>query len=297
MSAGTETEHSVGDQDQTETEHFRSVDEDVECPATEEHTLIPSAKGGVWFPRRIYTLLRAILRFIPFIFISIWGLTQHAVQKLANKYSSDVTAQFRHGYPAGNKSGQHVDDYARTFQIKMMCLESMQLPSVLLDQYRKVNDPDLLVVIDRAVQQIHQHRESARILKHIMESNSGNLMQTSGPLWKQRLEQHESIIQLNMTQLVDALSKTKEDTLVEMVDATAQSAAESKSRQALIDLNQTMLSASQTAGPATIHVQNIEHCPVQQHASRWIPSLSEQDVERHRRQIIKQSQAVVTSLA
>lgn len=182
------------------------------------------------------------------------------------------------------------EEYMRVFHTKIMSLESMQLPPKLVELYTKVHNPNTVAVIDRTVCQILQHGESARVLKSVMEANVGAVIHSSEGIWKQKLQQHQEIIALNMTQLVDTLSKTQDDTLVEMVDATAQSAAEMQSRQALIDLNKSMLSATQTAIPT----KKPEPNSVEQQGP-WSLSLSEQDIEERRGAIARQACSQLTA--
>lgn len=232
---------------------------------------------------RSCTLIYLFLKCASFMSVSTRLMVRYFTNKLNKKECNDVTDPLL-GKCETRKGGHQQDEYSRTFQTKMMCLDSMQLPYVLVDQYRKVHDPEHVALIDKAVQQIHQHRESVRIIQDVMRSKSSNIMEESEVVWKAKLRQHESIIELHMNQLVDASSRTKDDRLVEMVDATAQSAAESQHRQALIDLNKQVLS-SQTADPVTLNVYKEEHCPSNQ-AQLWIPTMSEEDIERHRRQLV-----------
>lgn len=274
MADYSDEEHSI--KNQTPTGH--SSDDDVESLSTEEHAHTYSTSTN-WCLRAITTMLYALWKYAYFSFSCVRNMGQHVLGKLTD--SSDVTTPLlscTNNRPAN--ISLHEEDYARTFHLKIMCLESMHLPSLLIEQYGKVHDPNVLATIDRSVQQIHQHRQSANILKNVMESNPGHIMQ-SERLWRKKLEQHESIIELNVTQLVDILSKAKEDTLAEMVDTTAQSAAESQSRQALIDLNKSMLAASH-AEPAVLCINGIQSV---QKPSAWTPSLSQEDIDRHRQAI------------
>lgn len=259
------------------------ADDHVQGLATEEHNPSSSTRRD-WCLRNIRTLSCLLLKAASFIFFSMRDIVQSAMGNLTQSYYDNVTDPLLSDSQTGN-SYDYADEYARAFQTKMMCIESMKLPRVLIEHYRKVHDPNILALVDSSVQQICQHRESARILNTCMDSDLSQILQTSGKL-KRRLEQCDSIIELNMTQLVDALSKTKKsDTLVEMVDSTAQSGAESQSVQALIDLNKSMLSASH-AEPAIIHMDSTQH-----QQSTWIPSLSEQDIDRHRQAIEKMSRS------
>ena len=255
--------------------------DDIQQPATEHHSAT-SSKHKVGRARLLHVIrnfMWLMLRHASLIFYSTRGMARDGVDSLGiNRGDAACTTNKNEDQAQWQR-----EEYTRVFHTKIMSLESMQLPNNLIELYRKVHNPETVALVDRTVCQMLQHRESARVLQSVIEANAGDLMQSSGGRWNQKLKQHQEIIELNWTQLVDMLSKTKEDTLVEMVDATAQSAAEMHSRQALIDLNKSMLGASQTISPH----QRPEVETVQQQTG-WSLSLSEEDIEQRRGTMARQ---------
>lgn len=265
---------------------------DVESSATEEHSVTSQnledaqASRVLQWMRSVATLLYKCL---SLIFFSAKRCAEGTTRRLAESDIGESTDRLLGSCQTDNR-GQE-DAYERVFHQKIMCLESMQLPKVLTERYKSVHDPALVAVVDRAVNEIHACRASMDILKHAMEGKTDDIMEASTVLWAERIDQHKSIIQLNMNRLVDVLSRRKQDTLVQMVDATAQSAAESQSRQALIDLNKSMLSVSQS-DPNRIPVDK----NTVEKGTAWTPSPSEEDIKRHHKAIVKQAAGSQTAL-
>lgn len=240
-------------------------------------------KRSLWL-RAIITIASMLQKVVSFIFCS---LSKHAHAQ----NTTDLTERLLAPSETGDQfdSGGKGDAYERVFQCKIMCLESMRLPQVLIERYRNEHDPYVVSVVDKAVNEMHACRASMAVLKYATDCKSDDIMQASTVLWKERMHQHNSIIQLNMNRLVDALSKRKKDTLVQMVEASAQSAAESQSRQALIDLNKTMLSASQ----ADSTVENSNRCQV----VTLTPTVSAEHINKQQQAIAKQTRSQSPLLA
>ena len=262
--------------------------DDIGLPATEQHSATSSNHilGRAKLLQAIRKFLWLMLKSASLIFFSARGMARDGLDNMRKTNPISITESLYAPCPNDkNEDRAHWqrEEYNRVFHTKIMSLESMQLPKNLIELYKKVHNPETVAFIDRTVCQMLQHRESARALKSVLRATAGPLNHSSDGIWKQRLKQHQAIIELNMTQLVDTLSKTKEDTLVEMVDATAQSAAEMQSRQALIDLNKSMLCASQTVIPIHKETENV------QQPQKWTLSLSEEDIDQHRATIARQT--------
>ncbi len=180
------------------TDDVCGVDEVVKL-ATEEHNVTSPKciKERAQWLRVIVRLFGLLQKVVSLIFFSMSERAQDAMEQLKQRESVDITDQLLAQYQTGNNRfhrGGEEDGYERVFQHKIMCLESMQLPSVLVERYRTVHDPEIVATVDKAVNEMHACRASMGVLKYAMESKSDAIMESSAVLWKERMDQHNSII-------------------------------------------------------------------------------------------------------
>jgi hypothetical protein len=274
--------------------------DDVEDLATEEHNEKSSKNrreqlSFVKIASRVFQLLKHV---VSFMFFSARDLAVDATGGMLRFEADSVTdnVDWLHGpTQTSNNCNRQGDTYQRVFRLKLMCLETMGMPRALVERYKNVHDPDTVATLDSVVNVMNAHRVAFQMLSDIMEHKTADILEESEVQWKEKMSQHKAIIQLCANLLVNTLTGTKEDKLVMMVDATSQSRAESQLRRALIDLNKSMLTATQieqTANPT----ENGELSHIKQ-AAAWTPTVSEDDIKHQQRAIAKQTRSEPALLA